>query len=55
MALSREGCCETWPKPCSYHEGVQDALDVVEMSRRRHPATDVPERDTTPGESEGRA
>lgn len=26
---NREGCCATWPKPCSYHEGWQDALDAL--------------------------
>jgi hypothetical protein len=24
---SREGCCETWPKPCTYHEGYLDGQD----------------------------
>lgn len=24
----REGCCGTWPKPCSYHEGYLDGFDV---------------------------
>jgi hypothetical protein len=24
---TREGCCAAWPKPCSYHEAWQDALD----------------------------
>lgn len=32
-AARRDGCCATWPKPCSYHEGWQDALD--ECSGRR--------------------
>lgn len=27
--ISREGCCADWPKPCTYHEGVTDALDTV--------------------------
>ena len=27
--ISREGCCADRRKPCSYHEGVQDALDVT--------------------------
>lgn len=31
MTLSRDGCCADWPKPCSYHEGVQDALDYWEQ------------------------
>lgn len=26
--LARTGCCDTWPKPCPYHEGVADALDA---------------------------
>jgi len=30
----REGCCSTWPKPCSYHEGWQDAMDAVEARSR---------------------
>lgn len=30
MSESRDGCCATWPKPCSYHEGYQDALDTFE-------------------------
>ena len=25
----REGCCDTWPNPCPYHEGWQDALETV--------------------------
>ena len=25
----REGCCATWPKPCSYHEGWADAVDTL--------------------------
>lgn len=29
--LERDGCCATWPKPCSYHEGYQDALDTFEQ------------------------
>lgn len=32
MAMSvpvRTGCCADWPKPCPYHEGVQDALNAV--------------------------
>lgn len=37
--ISREGCCETWPKPCTYHEGVQDGLDaanaVIEAAQHR--------------------
>ena len=33
MASDRVGCCADWPKPCSYHEGYQDALD--ESSRHR--------------------
>ena len=27
----REGCCDTWPKPCPYHEGWQDALETVSV------------------------
>ena len=27
-AGSRAGCCETWPKPCPYHEGWADAVDA---------------------------
>ena len=27
-ARIRAGCCDTWPKPCSYHEGWLDGLDV---------------------------
>lgn len=23
--MERDGCCATWPKPCSYHEGYADA------------------------------
>lgn len=26
MALDRSGCCDDERKPCSYHEGVEDAL-----------------------------
>lgn len=32
MTLSRDGCCADWPKPCSYHEGVRDALNAVVAS-----------------------
>ena len=28
MSGDRDGCCGTWPKPCSYHEGYADALDM---------------------------
>ena len=27
--MTRAGCCETWPKPCSYHEGWADAEDSL--------------------------
>ena len=26
----RSGCCESWPKPCSYHEGYNDGVDSQE-------------------------
>jgi len=43
--MTRAGCCEDWPKPCSYHEGWQDAADMlsddlaeaVELLRACHP------------------
>lgn len=25
--LLRAGCCETWPKPCGYHEGWIDGYE----------------------------
>ena len=25
----RSGCCEKWPKPCTYHEGRADAVDLA--------------------------
>ena len=28
---NRDGCCATWPKPCPYHRGYQDALDSFEQ------------------------
>ena len=34
MSLSRTGCCDTWPKPCPYHEGVADALAQVDPEGR---------------------
>ena len=27
----RTGCCDTWPKPCDYHEGWQDALETISV------------------------
>lgn len=27
MSDIREGCCGTWPKPCTYHEGFADGLE----------------------------
>lgn len=41
----REGCCETWPKPCGYHEGYLDGLErghnlmrpSAEEVRQNHP------------------
>lgn len=29
-AKEREGCCEKWPKPCGYHEGLIDGIALVE-------------------------
>lgn len=29
MSAERAGCCADWPKPCTYHEGYQDALDAL--------------------------
>lgn len=29
VSESRVGCCADWPKPCSYHEGWQDALNSL--------------------------
>lgn len=28
---SRDGCCDNQRKPCPYHEGWQDAIDVLEV------------------------
>ena len=25
----REGCCQSWPKPCSYHEGWLDGWEAA--------------------------
>lgn len=38
MSASREGCCATWPGPCQYHEGWQDAADAV-LARLHRPFT----------------
>lgn len=27
---ARDGCCATWPKPCSYHEGWADGAEKAE-------------------------
>ena len=27
LATAREGCCQTWPKPCTYHEGYGDGYE----------------------------
>lgn len=56
--MRRTGCCEGWPKPCAYHEGWQDALDLlgddlteaVELLRACHPdrsgqSLDLPQTD----------
>lgn len=30
LQLAREGCCMSWgAKPCSYHEGFADAVDLL--------------------------
>lgn len=29
-ATLRLGCCETWTKPCEYHEGYLDALSFID-------------------------
>lgn len=35
---AREDCCETARKPCSYHEGFADALDIMAfLLRDRRP------------------
>ena len=26
LAKARQGCCDSWPKPCTYHEGYESAL-----------------------------
>lgn len=35
MSRDRKGCCEDWPKPCSYHEGFQDAIDTISEAQER--------------------
>lgn len=29
VEIKRLGCCAGWPKPCSYHEGYQDAYEAL--------------------------
>lgn len=31
VSRDRKGCCEDWPKPCTYHEGFQDGWDAHEQ------------------------
>ncbi len=35
--LQPDGCCATWPKPCSYHEGYADGAEAMggEVERLR--------------------
>ena len=37
--VPRFGCCDTWPKPCSYHEGWKDSLDRAEQKIRAEAAS----------------
>ena len=30
---ARDGCCASWPRPCPYHEGWQDAEDALAGER----------------------
>ena len=27
---ARDGCCNTWPKPCTYHDGYGDGYEHAE-------------------------
>ena len=31
LTKRRVGCCADWPKPCSYHEGFEDALQDPQL------------------------
>jgi hypothetical protein len=35
--MTRGGCCQTWPKPCAYHEGSEDERDAIIQYLRRFP------------------
>lgn len=39
MAADRTGCCAGWPKPCTYHEGWEDAAELLlELAQRMESA-----------------
>lgn len=42
---SRIGCCDDWPKPCTYHEGWADAADslATEVERLKGALREVAE------------
>jgi hypothetical protein len=49
---SRDGCCADWPKPCSYHEGWQDAENWVadQIEGILWPSKDAGSREVSDGE-----